>query len=171
MKRKHNGMTAVTFLMLGILVVSVFLEGCEPLRKKFTRKKKKERTEETEVPVLEPIEYPAKAYSPQAEYKKFYSLWRVWVKELSNGLDGNALKKRKVYMMNQAITSLAGMQSLLPAEKQGGLEKDIKKLQQMLKDFESPVMTRNISSWQNELRSIEKDVGHYTFQDVEGFLR
>ena len=159
-------------LVLLIFIASVFLEGCEPLRKKFTRKKKKERTEEIEVPILEPIEYPAKVFSPQDEYKRYFSLWRVWCKELLQGLEESSSQKRRVYLVNQVLKNLTGMQNLLPPEKQEGLEKGIGRLQKMLTDIQAPVSTRNISSWRNEVASVEKVINReYTFKDMEGFIR
>ena len=104
-----------SFLVL-LLVVNFTLTGCEPLRKKFTRQKKMEK-ESTEVPILEPIEYPDKIHSVEQLYREHYSLYQVWVKDLLIGIKGEESVKRKIYNLDQVLSQLKIMQQLVSDEK------------------------------------------------------
>ena len=85
------------FLMifLGSFILSSI--GCEPLRKKFVRQKKKDENAQQFIPVLDPIDYPAAVYSAEEGYRKHYSLWRVWHKELMVSLDEQGIDRRQKY--------------------------------------------------------------------------
>ena len=63
----------------GFLIVAVMMTtvGCEPLRKKFIRKRKAAQESSEDIPVLEPIDYPDKVYTAEDLYKQHYSLWQV----------------------------------------------------------------------------------------------
>src|SRR3989344_1830966 len=118
-------MAAISFAIIFMFVAG--LTGCEPLRKKFTRAKKK--VQETEdIPILEPIEYPKTVLTAEALYKKSYGLWKIWHVELSNSIVNTTNRKRQLYFLNQVVSTLSQMQVLLTPELQGGLKDAIAKL-------------------------------------------
>lgn len=53
-------------IVLALVMTVPLMSGCEPLRKKFTRKKK-ETQAKAEMPVFEPIDYPAKVEDPKTQ--------------------------------------------------------------------------------------------------------
>ena len=102
-------------------VLVLTLSSCTPLRRKFTRKKKKDRSESQKfIPVLEPIDYPEKVYSSLERYKQHYSLWKVWDRDLLQTIESDGSDKRQKYLLGQAIEQLEGMKELLADEKKTG---------------------------------------------------
>lgn len=164
-----------TFLVvLGcLLIMTLTLDGCAPLRKKFTRKKKKDRKEPQEVPILEPIDYPEKVYSPLNTYKHHYSLWQVWHKELISDLSiGASSKKRLRHHLNQAIVNLEEIKGLLVEEKQALLIASLKHLYRFRNDLEAALPSMSLSSWEIKLRSIERKIrSAYSVKKIEEFIK
>ena len=155
-----------------LFMTAIFLEGCEPLRKKFTRKKKKASIEDETVPILEPIDYPQKVYSPAETYKHHYSLWQVWNNELQSIILDNTNRKRKIYFVDQIIVNLEVMKNLIAEEKQTSLISSLERLRQVKSDLEAPVPTRNLSALKRELAVIDKDIRNgYKFSSVENALK
>src|SRR5437899_1682173 len=111
MNNSRSSLKAFLFFSL-ILVFLISSLGCEPLRKKFVRQKKKEQKEEFE-PVLDPIDYPAAVHSPTQDYKHAYGLWKVWNKELLQEIETNDNEKRQVYLLNESIEQLEAMEKLV----------------------------------------------------------
>src|SRR5262245_48984541 len=91
-----------------LAVLSVSLSGCEPLRKKFTRKKKADKKEKF-IPVLEPVDYPPSRVSSLEQYKYHFSLWQVWNKEMGQLADDPNTDKRLDYLYEQIIQELEEM--------------------------------------------------------------
>ncbi|MCX5681092.1 MAG: hypothetical protein NT079_02250, partial [Candidatus Omnitrophica bacterium] len=116
------------FSFLGLAVCLVFIvtifQGCEPLRKKFTRQKKEEQAQQEE-PILDPIDYPEKAYDAKADYKYRFSLFHVWEKEFIGGVDDTASGRRLKYFNDNILVQLQEMEKLVSDEKKAGLQKGI----------------------------------------------
>ena len=152
-------------------IFTFFLSGCEPLRKKFKRSKKKEK-EVAEIPVLEPIDYPKKIYNTTEVYKKHYSLWRAWHQDLSESLMENAGRKRQLYLWDQTVNSLLEMQKVLPKDKQMALEGSLKRLQRVRADLEATVPQRSTSALRGEVDSIDKEIRkNFSFNKIQGSLK
>jgi len=159
-------------LICCLLVSTIFLDGCEPLRKKFTRKKKKTSVGDETVPILEPIDYPQKVYSPAETYKHHYSLWQVWNNELQSLVLENTYRKRKIYLVDQIIANLEVMKNLIVEEKQTALISSLERLRKVKSDLEAFVPTRNLSALKRELALIDKDIRNgYKFSSVENALK
>ena len=139
-----------------LLVLSQVLQGCEPLRKKFTRQKKEDRRGVVEAPVLEPIEYLPAEKKPFEVYRHHYSLWQVWHKELIADVAAQSNKKRMLYCLSQVILHLESMQRFLPEQKQALLVSSLKTLYQFREDLEAPVGSISLSAWAIKMRSIER---------------
>ncbi|MFA5088464.1 MAG: hypothetical protein WC552_05455 [Candidatus Omnitrophota bacterium] len=106
-----------------LIIITVF-SGCEPLRKKFTRAKKKTSQEKTGfLPVLEPVDYPEKKETAESRYKYHYQLCRVWLQDFLTSLDEKASQKKVRYALRQIIKQLEEMGNLLTAEKQEAITK------------------------------------------------
>jgi len=145
-----------------MLTVAVFvagaLSGCEPLRKKFVRKKKNDRTNEV-IPVLDPVDYPALERSPLSVYQYHYNLWKVWLKDLTTALDdhdGQASRKQLAGMMDQLDIQLEGMQDVLSGEDEkafDGFRADLKKVAVAL---EEPAAIRDDKALKARVMRLDK---------------
>lgn len=101
-----------------LCVLFLASSGCVPLRKKFTRaKKKNQKTDPRFIPVLDPVDYPEAIYSAEEKYKHHYSLWKIWDKDFLQVLERNGSDKRQKYLLAQSIEQLGEMQSLLNDDK------------------------------------------------------
>ena len=139
-RRVFPGLVCICCFCVLVLTVS----SCTPLRRKFTRKKKKDRGESQKfIPVLEPIDYPPKIYSSLEKYKHHYSLWRVWDRDLLQTIDGNGSDKRQKYLLVQAIEKLEGMKELLTDEKKSEFTPLIDDLREVQQVYKKPVSMRN----------------------------
>jgi len=99
---------SIAFMLVFFMLAA--MTGCEPLKKKFTRKPK--------TPVKMPRIYQVKKYekkpTPQL-YQKHYSYWVTWQSELIKVLGQN--HKKDVMCIEQIISNLKDMQNILVKEK------------------------------------------------------
>jgi len=110
-------------LLFFILALTIFLNaGCEPLRKKFTRKKKAKDLSEEVIPVLQPVDYPKAQGDPQKAYKQHFSLWKVWHKDFLTVLSEGGSQKRKLYIMDQLLAQLEELSLFLDEGKRKELQ-------------------------------------------------
>ena len=156
--RKRRICLTIAAFIAYVLVVAIVTGGCEPLRKKFTRKKTKGTEETAEAPILEPMEYPKKVYHPEDLYKKYYSLWKVWHKELLENMSDNMSRKRQLYLLNQVVSNLLQMQELLLKQKQAEFKGVLDRLKKIQIDMETSLSPRSNASLKIELNRIEKTI-------------
>ncbi len=158
--------------MVMVLAFSLALSSCTPLRKKFTRQKKKGQVEDTSfIPVLEPQEYPAPEQNPPANYREHYALIKVWYKDLWAVLDDKNSDKKARYTIGQVLSHIVEMQKLVVPEKQA----ELIQLADLLKYFESsldsPEALRNKSRIQSDLRAFDRLLRNQLRADkLEGFF-
>ena len=159
-------------VMVSLVAVSFLLSGCETLKRKFTRQKKKDKEQAEEfVPVLEPEEYPEKVYSVADNYKYHYSLWQVWEKELSNAVSEKESNKRQLYMLNQMIIHVDALKKLVSQENLSGLEETLNDLNKLESQIKRPAPMHESFAILKELRKLEKKMrDHYKFEKIEPSL-
>ena len=139
-----------------MVVLSASLSGCEPLRKKFT-KKKKEAKEEEFIPILDPIDYPPSRISAVEKYRYHYSLWQVWNKDLMQQLgEPRTMEKRRNYLFTEIIQQLQEMKRWIPQESLPKLDEALSAYDGFRKELEKPAMTQNQSVLESRLRHAEK---------------
>jgi len=142
-RRSLSGPVFICCLCVLFLAVS----GCAPLRKKFTRKKKKDKEESHKfIPVLEPVDYPDKIRSPQEEYKHHYSLWKIWDRDLIQAIEQDGSDKRQRYLLGQSIERLEEMKKLLDGVQQARLAELVDELQGIRQVYQKPPAMRNTFS-------------------------
>ncbi|MDO8579944.1 MAG: hypothetical protein Q7S13_00520 [Candidatus Omnitrophota bacterium] len=154
------------FLKKFTLVVCLFIfvvssAGCQTMRKKFIRKKKKEKEQAQDfIPVLEPIDYAAKVYTPQEKYRHHYMLWKVWNDEILNTIAevggsrlGRGSDKKQKYLLGQLIKELQEMAQWVDASKQQELQAVVDAMNAVLARYEKPPELRNMFA-------ISKDIEH-----------
>ena len=147
MKHKRRGIKRISSGLVCVCcfcVLVLTLSSCSSLRRKFTRKKKKDRDQSRAfIPVLEPVDYPEKVYSPLEKYKYHYSLWRVWDRDLLQVIESDGSDKRQKYLLGQTIERLEGMKELLVDEKKAELTLLIDDLCEVQEVYKKSVAMRN----------------------------
>ncbi len=123
-------------------LLSFCLNGCTPLKKKFTRKKKKEHIEKF-IPVLDPIDYPAPAQSSKERYAYHYSLWKIWSRDLLQTFDKKANEKNQRYLLGQIKFQMEEMRKWIILEKQQELDALIEEISRIEGLFNKPAPLRN----------------------------
>ena len=163
--------TLKTFLFFSLISIFFFTSlGCEPLRKKFTRQKKKEQKEEF-TPVLDPIDYPAAVRSPAQDYKRAYGLWKVWNKEFLQEIEKNDNEKRQKYLLNESVEQLQAMRNLIQENKRGSLNQAIGNLNSVKEEYQLPVAMRQMSAIKRKIeRNANAVINHLNPQSMENFL-
>lgn len=152
--------------------MSMSLCSCEPLRKKFTRQKKRAQLEDRNfIPVLEPIEYPAPENNPQQMYKHHYAMVKVWHTDLGTLLKEKNAEKRSGYTLKQINTHIDGMRSLLQPVKQVEVDKLKQTLTYYTESLNQTGPQRNVSRLQSDLRAFYRQLYHkLRFDKVRGSL-
>ena len=131
-------------ILMTLFSFSLTSVGCEPLRKKFTRKKKKEKEiSEEMLPVLNPIDYAPKIYTPEEKYRQHYGLWKIWSKDLLEAIEAKDNDKRQKYNLGQTIVQLTEMKKWIIEEKQRDLQTIIDDLNKIGLELEKPSIMRD----------------------------
>lgn len=154
---RHVGHISVTRMLCSVLAFLVFMTGtmgCEPLRKKFVRKKK-ERTSAV-VPVLEPVEYPPEQYSADSLYRQRYSLWKVWFKDLTVAMSEGDSAKRVLHILDQLTLQLRALQPLVVESKRERLDHFLGGLNGIKGEYEKPEPLRHDVILRNKARSLDR---------------
>ncbi len=146
------------FVIMLLLVTVAASTGCEPLRKKFSRKKKKVEETAESLPILDPVDYPDKIETPDVLYKKQYSLWRVWHKDLARIFEDNGNEKRLTYTIDQMLEQMAGMEKLLTGENKTRFSALIADLKTLREEFEKPAALRNKAALTTKIMRLEKEM-------------
>ncbi|MGE0269166.1 MAG: hypothetical protein AB7S78_12010 [Candidatus Omnitrophota bacterium] len=148
-----------------LLGVALICSGCQPLKKKFTRKKKEEK-EEKFIPILEPVDYGESNVSQQQRYNHHYLIYRVWEKEFVAGLERDDSDKRLKYALEQVIINLEEMGNLIPLDKKKTLNETLEHYRVSLNFLEKSKALRNYDSYISQLRRFERDVRRNLKPDI-----
>lgn len=148
-----------------LLVAAVSLSGCEPLRKKFTRKKKEDKKEELN-PILDPIDYPPSRISADEKYRYYYSLWQVWNKDLLQMIGEPTMDKRKNYLLGQITQQLEEMKHWIPEAHAPKIGEALSAYDKLAKEMEKPEMMRSITTMEMRLRRAESFIKNELKPDV-----
>lgn len=158
---------------VGLLLITILLTsgGCEPLRKKFVRQKKKDQTRKEFIPVLDPIDYPASVQSPADAYRHYFSLWQVWDKELVMRIEEGASDKKISFTFNQLMIQLTELEKLLTGEKKTQMTQFITQLNDIQRQLAQPAGIRNDGGIQMKVQRIGSKLREgFRFNDVEQSL-
>ena len=144
-------------LVCGLCVLALLVSGCQPLRKKFTRKKKVEKEDSGKlIPVLDPIDYPKKIYSAVEEYSQHYSLWKVWDKDILQSIDRGESDKRQKYILGQVLGELDEMSVFLTDDRKAKFQEAIDKVRDIEKEYNKAAAMRGKFAIKKKLSSISK---------------
>ncbi len=154
--------------LFGVMMTT---SGCEPLRKKFTRKKKKDRRTAEIVPILDPVDYPAKVQTTDSLYRHHYSLWQVWHRDLINVFEDKGSDKKIAYILKQMMVQLEEMSKLLGEKQRELLLVSVEKLRNIEQRMKMPASVRNNHGIRRKVERIGKQVRrNFRFQQVEDDL-
>jgi len=153
-----NRMLKYSRLFMAIVLVTGLVSsvGCEPLRKKFTRKKK-DREQTRDIPVLEPIDYPEKIEQPLDILKQSYSMWLLWYGQWTTDMAETSTDKRLIYDLNQLVTLVDELQPVFAETRQALLQDYSRRLAKVRGEFDKPAALRNASYMRSDMRRIDKD--------------
>jgi hypothetical protein len=146
----------LAFLMTGLLVVSLSLSSCDTLKRKFTRHKKHGEEDQTNIPVLEPEEYPTPEHNPLLNYREHYDLIKAWYNDLWTGLHDKNSEKYSHYVIGQVRNHISGMQKLVDAPTAADLVKLSSYLDYYLTSLDDPAPMRNVSRIESDLRAFDR---------------
>ncbi len=161
---------SILWILIVLIVISVMTTGCEPLRKKFTRKKKEDRKQSQEL-ILEPQEYPEKAFDAMREYKLHFGLWKVWYKEFLTSLYENQSDKRQMYALNQALIQVEEMEKILIPDGRAQINKLKQEVLLVMEEFKKPEALRNELKIRHKMSVVDDGIRNkLNPQKVDGFL-
>jgi hypothetical protein len=141
------------FLASAVLISS----GCEPLRKKFMRKKKADVVQDKGA-IYDPIEYPAVVKTSAENYSQHYGLWKVWLGDLTLNMEGNANDKKIQYTLTQMQEQLAAMRNLLNPDFQTKVDGCLSEVAELSAEFAKPLALRNKAFLTSSIRSLDRRV-------------
>lgn len=148
----------LSLLIVMVITITITSLGCESLRKKFVRQKKKDVKDKDFIPVLDPIEYPASVHTPEDDYKHAYGLWKVWNTEFLQEINVNQNDKRQVYLLTEAINQLQEMDKVVVGQKKDALEEVIKNLNAVKDEFKTPAPMRSLSTIKSRVERNAKTI-------------
>lgn len=144
-------------LMIVTLCASLFLSGCQSVRKKFVRQKKK-NAEDKFIPILEPIDYGTSEVSQAERYGHHYQTYRIWERELMAGIERGEADKRLEYYMDQLVVNLESLIKWVPEERQGSLQEVLVDYQSASEYFKTPNAFRNRAGFVSRLKRYERNM-------------
>ena len=145
-------------LMVFLIVMVGVNSGCEPLRKKFIRKKKADAAETQSTVILDPIDYPDIVKSAKQIYQQHYDLWKVWQSELETIVADNANEKKVQYTLGQMKEQLNGMRDLLQKSAQEEMDRYIQDIGDLNSEFGKSAGFRNKTMISSKIRALRRNI-------------
>lgn len=141
------------------LVLTISLTGCEPLRKKFVRQKKKEKEGTGDfIPVLEPEIYPVKTIGPAEVYAQQYAMFNLWVDDFTDNFETSDNDKKLISDLDAALKSITEMVGQLKSPVREELAQIKDQVQKIREEIVKPVAFRNRSKIKSELRDLDRTI-------------
>ena len=146
------------WLLWGIILFQLFLSGCEPVRKKFIRKKRTATEDTTVQPVFEPEEYLSAELTPAEQYQGHYERALIWNKEVIANMEEKEGDKRILFSLKKCLKEIGDMAGFLTGEPQAEVRQIEGVLEKMADDFSSPAAHRSYRSYVRELWDIDRRI-------------
>jgi hypothetical protein len=164
---KKKLLVALRCLLMLIFIVNTI--GCEAFVRKFTRKPKKDLSEENRM-VVTPEEYPAPVVTKEEAYRHSLLYWQSWHDELIGALSATNQKKQ-LGCADEAIKNLEELKIILPQEKQPGLGHYIAQLQSLRSAIAVDYTFTNASRNRQDAERIKRGIlQHFSVKHVKGDL-
>ena len=146
------------WLIWCLLAGQFFLSGCEPVRRKFIRKKPTATIETTAQPVFEPEEYPAPVLTSAAQYQGHYDRVLIWNKEVLANMEAKSSDKRILFSLKKCLKELGHMDGFLSGDSRTVLRQVKDVLEKMEGDFSSPAAYRPYQSYVKDLLKLDSRI-------------
>lgn len=148
---------SVAVTIIAVLVMSLTMSSCEPLRKKFTRQKKKNASADMDfIPVLEPQDYPAPENNPIENYTQHYDLIKAWYRDLWTAIEDKGSSKQVRFTLKQINGHIDEMEKLVNEDQKPEFEKLRSLLAYYSEAIDKDVSMRNKSRIQSDLRAFDR---------------
>lgn len=121
-----------------LLVVVTLAAGCQPLKQKFIRKKKGKKASYEFIPVLDPIDYGPATVTSKERYAKYYSLYKVWLRDFVQNVDSRSNEKQMKYLVDQMMVNLTEMQRWVVEEKRIAIQNYIIETSEIREELDKP---------------------------------
>ncbi len=118
-----------------VLVLVLAVSGCETLRRKFTRRKRRKTAQEEMVVV--PRDYSEHPFPNDVLYVQYFTYWKAWNQEWVARLSERGAHKKIVSCGEQTLVNLEKMRTYLTDEKQKELDTSIEKTRALLEEIEA----------------------------------
>lgn len=150
-----------------ILIAVSFLSGCAQLKDKFVRKKKEDTSLKKYIPVREYDVHPNMEL-----YTKRYVFWKNWQTDLLEVL-GDPNHKKKMVAIEENISNLKSMKSMLVDEKGDQLQVLIGEMEQVESTLKkAKVGKANDVQIRRRIETIGRQVkAGYSYTKVRGLIR
>ncbi len=159
MRNQHEKFQCKTLLLIVfVLCCQSLFSGCEPLKRKFIRKKRKEPLEATVEPIFDPETYPEKVKDTEQLYRSYYDLCLIWNKEVIANLEERMSDKKVLFSLNKLLKEMRKMESLVRGEPGKTIKDYQESLEKMIQEFSSPVAFRNYRGYIKKLMSMDRKI-------------
>ena len=159
-------------ILLAVLAVTVALSGCADLKDKFIRKKKEEPRAQRYYQVRQYDVHPTLDL-----YTKRYIYWKSWHKEMLTLLNQNSAietdnYKKRTVAIEQEVSNLIDMQSMLVDEKAEELGKIIDEVTVIEKQMKTEKITPgNLTRIRRKLDLLGKEVKkNFSYRDMSDYI-
>jgi len=127
----------MTVLRGAVLVLAFLLtlSGCEALRRKFTRTKR--RSAKQEAMIVTPRDYSEHPFPNDVMYQQNFTYWKAWNQEWVASLHDQDSRKKILSCGEQALVNLEKMASYLTQEKKERLEVHVAATRALQEDIEA----------------------------------
>lgn len=162
----------VRWVVIGMIVGSVLLQGCSPaMRKKFVRQKNKSDEDIEFVPVLEPVDYPNMLETSKTRYEYFYALLKVWHKDALILIDDEHSDKQIIYTITQIKLQLEELNRILTGKAQQIVVNGIEAVDEILAYYDNPPAFRNQAIIRKQLQRLsDSAIRRLVYEDIKGDL-
>jgi hypothetical protein len=130
--------------------------GCDSFVRKFTRKSKK-ATETHEEMVIAPEEYKS-TMTKEDYYRQYLLYWKSWQGELIESLAIGGNHKKQVGCVNQAITNLTNMRTLLNTDMQKKLDIYLSRMGGLKDSVAADVYSNNALLHRQQAEQLRRDI-------------
>jgi len=123
------------FLRSGILLLAVLmtLTGCESLRRKFTRRTR--RNAKQEEMIIVPRDYSEHPFPNDVLYQQYFTYWKAWNQEWIGSLNDRNSIKKILSCGEQTLANIEKMGSYLQEEKKKELDVYIEKTRALTEEI------------------------------------
>ncbi|MDD5432174.1 MAG: hypothetical protein PHO70_04210 [Candidatus Omnitrophica bacterium] len=132
------------------------LVGCEAFVRKFTRKKKRDVSQDQMV--LAPEEYKGPGLSKEALYRQYFMFWKTWHEELVEALLQRKSQKKELDCIKQVLRNLDNVRTVLNAEKQKSLDVYINRLKRLNQEIKDDLYNNNSVNNRYSAERIKRDI-------------